>query len=121
MTDFITEKLEEFDRQFTYKEEGTNKPVPEVQNGLWWLNVKDFITKTLKAHEAHVRGEIVGVIDKKIEEWNFDRHHCTYGNACEDRCYKEKWHAYCGFELDHGIEAEELVEELQDIKSIIQK
>jgi hypothetical protein len=47
---------------------------------------------------------------KKFED--LLKNHC-----CKTHCNCDKEHLYCGYELDHGIELEEVIEILKNINS----
>lgn len=50
-------------------------------------------------------------LNEKIKYWSLDNHHCAGYRGCtpeEEETCKDQWHGYCGYEMDHGIEATDI-------------
>lgn len=63
-----------------------------------------------------MKKEIINYLKSRIEYWSFHNHHCKGWRSCEPEEYCEnKWHGYCGYEMDHGIEVSKLQSELEEI------
>lgn len=57
------------------------------------------------------REEIIKYVEAKVFWWSYDNHHCIPWGV-KDKIGCTKTHAYCGNELNHGIELECFQQEL---------
>lgn len=46
----------------------------------------------------------------------YKEHHCMGWGQCPEKC--DKLHLYCNYELDHGIEMDELIEAVEECKKL---
>jgi hypothetical protein len=63
-------------------------------------------------------------IREKIRFWSEDNHHCGRWGGCspeEELTCQDKWHGYCGYEMEHGIELEDLRDELASILLLVEE
>ena len=110
----IDEKREKATKGEWHEEEfGEFREDCDIELALLYHNSYD------QLREAALAGEkVVQHLKDRLAHWSLDNHHCVaWRHTPEDEkaCGGEgKWHGYCGFEMDHGVEARYLQGELSD-------
>lgn len=111
------ELYEEVAPKFGYKTKDDTKEFdPNSPNGRTMAYVcKTIVDEEIESHQdiAYQKGredvvrEIEKILLEKKKEASLENHHCTrYGEDCN--C--GKWHGYCDYEMEHGIEGEGMVD-----------